>query len=79
MVEFPVQSLRLRIAGVRPMQDQWEKKTLDLLHQCLVDQQLRVEVVESVEGLSLQVQVFLGEVDIADMLVTNEFARRNVK
>ena len=50
MLETPVQSLTVRLAGLAPLgQAGWQKDTLDLLHSTLVEQQLRLEVKKPVD------------------------------
>ena len=74
MEETPVQCLKVRLAGLR---QQWEQKTLELLHSCLVDQQLKLGVTLPGNSLPLVARVFLGPVDIGKMLVSNGLAKNS--
>ena len=78
MQEIPVQAVRVRLAGLRPMDPRrgWDRRTLDLLHEMLVDQVVRVEVTRPGAAPPLPVRLHLGPVDIGRMMVNNEFARK---
>ena len=74
MEETPVQCLKVRLAGLG---QKWEQKTLELLHFCLVDQQLKLGVTLPGSSLPMVVKVFLGSVDIGKMLVSNGIAKQS--
>jgi hypothetical protein len=78
MVETPVQAVRVRLAGLRPMDPRrgWDRGTLDLLHGMLVDQVLRVEVTRPGVAPPLPARLHLGPVDIGRMMVSNGLARK---
>ena len=75
--EFPIQCFTVQIYNVRPIRDKWEESTLDLLHQMLVDQVLKVTVAHTSDTFPLQVRmVTMSGVDVGDMLVRNGYARK---
>ena len=74
-LEIPVQCRTLKLAGIRPRnRKKWDRKTLDLLHRILVDQELEVEVAGPLTSLSQAATVLLNGVDINQMLLNNGFA-----
>lgn len=76
MLETPVQSLTVRLAGLAPLgQGGWQKDTLDLLHSTLVEQQLRLEVKKATDSLPLVARVWFASIDVNRMLLSNGFAR----
>ena len=76
MLETPVQSLTVRLAGLAPLgQGGWEKDTLDLLHSTLVEQQLRLEVKKPMDSLPMVARVWFARIDVNRMLLSNGFAR----
>ena len=76
MLETPVQSLTVRLAGLSPLgQGGWEKDTLDLLHSTLVEQQLRLEVKKPMDSLPMVARVWFARIDVNRMLLSNGFAR----
>jgi len=76
MDDLPIQSIRLRMKDLIPMNlVSWDKQALDLLHATLVDRHLRVEVVGEIKN-PLDAIIFIGDIDIGRMLVANGFARR---
>ena len=73
--ETPVQCHTLRLAGIRPRNlKKWDRKTLDLLHRILVDQELEVNVAGPLTCLPQVAIVHLNGVDINQMLLSNGFA-----
>ena len=78
MQETPVQAVRVRLAGLRPMDPRrgWDRRTLDLLHEMLVDQVVRVEVTRPGAAPPLPVRLHLGPVDIGRMMVDNGLATK---
>ena len=74
-LETPVQCRTLKLAGIRPRnREKWDRKTLDLLHRILVDQELEVDVTGPLTSLPQAATVLLNGVDINQMLLTNGFA-----
>ena len=74
--EFPIQSVKLVIEDLAPSDSvQWPRDVLDLLHSCLVEQQLRVELVTRPTCFPLVGKVYLGNIDIGKLLLDSKLAK----
>jgi endonuclease YncB( thermonuclease family) len=62
--------------GVRPITEHWTEDVLDFLHKTVVDQVLRVNIIQARDTFPLPVNMFTKSgLDIGKMLVRNGYAR----
>ena len=68
--------MKLVIEDLAPSDSvQWPRDVLDLLHSCLVEQQLRVELVTRPMCFPLVGKVYLGNIDIGKLLLDSKLAK----
>ena len=76
LTEVPVQCLTVQMEGVRPITEHWTEDVLDFLHKTVVDQVLRVNIIQARDTFPLPVNIFTKSgLDIGKMLVRNGYAR----
>jgi hypothetical protein len=76
LTEVPIQCFTVQMKNVRPITEHWAEDVLDFLHKTVVDQELRVSIIQAKDTLPLPVTLSTKSgLDIGKMLVRNEYAR----
>ena len=76
LTEVPIQCFTVQMENVRPITEHWAEDVLDFLHKTVVDQELRVSIIQAKDTFPLPVTLSTKSgLDIGKMLVRNGYAR----
>ena len=71
--EFPIQCIKAQL-NVDPVSSRWNQEVLDFIHDMVVDQDLRISVIDiDCKPIVVEVETF-GGINVAKLLTSNEYA-----